>query len=41
MLRDVIYTGGARVYSVLVSMIALVLTARWLGGAGLALTVPR
>lgn len=34
MLKAVFLTSGARVYSVTVSMIALVLTARWLGPEG-------
>ncbi len=34
MLKAVFVTSGARVYSVAVSMIALVLTARWLGPEG-------
>lgn len=34
MLKAVILTSGARVYSVAVSMIALILTARWLGPEG-------
>lgn len=34
MLKAVILTSGARVYSVAVSMIALILTARWLGPQG-------
>lgn len=39
MIRDIIVTSGARVYSVAVSMVALVLTARWLGPEGRGVAV--
>lgn len=39
MLKAVILTSGARAYSVLISMVALVLTARWLGPEGRGVAV--
>lgn len=39
MIRDIIVTSGARIYSVAVSMVALVLTARWLGPEGRGVAV--
>ena len=39
LLRDIIVTSGARVYSTLVSLVALMLTARWLGPDGRGVVV--
>lgn len=39
LLRDIGVTGGARVYSTLVSLAALMLTARWLGPEGRGVVV--